>query len=101
MEKIFVVRFSGQLRGKKTGKLYQWTRKRPFKALAEDMEALNPMTYTTRPVGVHTTQADVTVSVPLRIESSVNGWHTLYKGDKKIFTSRNLDEVKERKAQYD
>lgn len=106
MKKIYIINFDGQLRGKVTGTFYKWTRKQPFEADSRDMSVLNERTYRTRPVvetqagPVATTQARVTVNVPLEIVKR-GGWYTLLKGGIKVFSSRDEDEVKAKKAEYD
>jgi hypothetical protein len=104
MEKIYIVKFDGSLRGK-TGRRYEWKRNQPFIADSRDMVDLNPIMYHTRPVApvkhvptVHV--RSTTVVVPLRIDSKKNGWHTLYKGGVRVFSSRDLDEVKRKKEEY-
>lgn len=106
MEREYIVNFSGKLRGKYTGKLYTWQRKEPFVADERDMQVLNERNYKSRPVsqttaGEVSTAADVaTVNVELRIEKR-GGWYTLLKGDTKVFSSRDEEEVKAKKAEYD
>lgn len=84
--------------------MYQWKRGVPFIADVDDMRDLNPMMYHTRPLvpekHVPKVEKRTEVIVPLRIESKKNGWHTLYKGGLRVFSSRSLEEVKQRKREY-
>ena len=62
---------------------------------SETVSRMNPMSYRTRPL----TPEPKTINVQLEITSSKNGWHTLWKGKTKVFSSRELTEVEEKKKE--
>lgn len=99
MEQEYTIKFSGELKGAVTGKHYKWSERVPFTADSRDMVNLNPNMYETRPL-LPTRTTQLTATVPIRIESAKNGWHTLFKGKTRVFSSRDIDEVLNEKAKY-
>ena len=82
-------KFSGNIDG------YELKRGEWIDLPLEIANRMNPMSYRIRPL----MPEPKTINVELKITSSKNGWHTLWKGKTKVFSSRELTEVQEKKKE--